>query len=330
LFSYALRRILVAIPLLLAVVTLVFLAESLAPGDPASRYLNPNLRPETIEQVRRNLGLDAPLWVQYERWLASFVRGDFQYSFVNSVPVTDRIASALPTTLILAGAALVLSFLLGILLGVVQAVRQHSLLDQVLSGSSLFFYSMPAFWLAFMLVLLFSVHGREAWGLPFGLPVSGIVSTDHDLLPFWGRVLDRVRHLILPVVTLTLVLAAGISRYVRTSMLEVIRQDYIRTARAKGLPEGRVILKHALRNALIPVITLFGMYFPLLLSGTVLVEVVFALPGMGRLLVDSVFSADYPVVLALTYLYGAAVVVGNLLADLLYGLADPRIRTANG
>ncbi len=328
--SYALRRILVAIPLLLGVATLVFLAVSLAPGDPASLYLSPNLPAETVEQIRRNLGLDAPLWVQYGRWLGSFVRGDFQYSLATSLPVKSLLASALPNTLALAGSALSLSFLLGMLLGILQALRQDSLLDRLLSGLTLLFYSMPSFWLAFMLVLLFSVQAQEVWGLPFSLPASGIVSNGHEMLSFSGRILDRIRHLVLPVATLTLILTAGIARYVRSSMLEVIRQDYIRAARAKGLPEATVIFKHALRNALIPVVTLFGMYFPLLLSGTVLVEFVFSLPGMGRLLVDSVLSGDYPVVLAATCLYGGAVVVGNLLADLLYSVIDPRIRTGHG
>jgi peptide/nickel transport system permease protein len=184
---------------------------------------------------------------------------------------------------------------------------------------------MPSFWLAIMLILVFSVSASQ-WGWPVVFPVSGVVGTNHDLLGPLEQLQDRVRHLVLPVLSLTLVLAAGVARYVRTSMLEVIRQDYIRTARAKGLSEFRVIFKHGLRNGLIPVVTLLGLSLPSLLSGTVFIEYVFSWPGVGKLLVDSILQRDYPVVLAGTFLFGGMVVAGNLLADLLYGVVDPRIR----
>jgi len=325
--SYAFRRVLTAIPLLLGVATLVFLIMDLAPGDPATLYITRGMSPETVEAIHRNMGLDGPLLVRYLRWLASFVQGDFGYSFISRMPVTDRILAALPNTLLLASVALVLSFALGILMGVLQAVRQYSLLDSVLSGAALFFYSMPSFWLAIMLILVFNVYAGSVWDWPVVFPASGVVSASHDLLGSWAQLKDRLLHLALPVATLTLVLTAGIGRYVRASMLEVIHQDYIRTARARGLRESRVILRHALRNALIPVVTLFGLYLPMLLSGTVFIEAVFSWPGMGKLMVDSILGRDYPVVLAGAVLYGAMVVVGNLLADLLYGVVDPRIRT---
>jgi peptide/nickel transport system permease protein len=324
--SYALKRVLTAIPLLLGVATIVFLLLHLAPGDPANLYITRGMSPETVEAIRRNMGLDGPFLVRYLRWLSALVRGDLGFSFTAGMPVRDRILAALPNTLLLASAAMALSFALGILMGVVQAVRQYSLLDSVLSGAALFFYSMPSFWLAIMLILVFNVYAGSVWHWPLTFPASGVMGPTHDLLGPWAQLQDRLMHLALPVTSLTLVLTAGIGRYVRASMLEVIHQDYIRTARAKGLSESRVILKHALRNALIPVVTLFGLYFPMLLSGTVFIEVVFGWPGMGRLMVDSIVRRDFPVVLAGAVLYGGMVVVGNLLSDLLYGVVDPRIR----
>ena len=189
---------------------------------------------------------------------------------------------------------------------------------------------MPSFWLGLMLILVFSVGAEALWDWPFSFPAAGTVSPGADLLGPWDQLVDRIHHLILPCATLTLILAGGVARYVRASMLEVLEQDYVRTARAKGLPESRVILKHALRHALIPVVSLFGIYFPFLLSGTVLVEKVFGWPGMGQLMVDSIFRRDFPVVLAGTVLFGFTVVVGNLLTDLLYGVVDPRIRDGRG
>lgn len=325
-----LRRTLGAIPLLLGVATLVFVAMSLAPGDPASIYLPIGASPEVIDEIRRALGLDDPLPVRYLKWLGAFLQGDFGYSFYYSMPVRDRILAALPNTLVLASGSLFFAFLIGGLVGILQAVKQGSLTDSLLSGISLFFYSMPSFWLALMLILVFSVGAGVLWDWPFSFPSSGTASPGANLLGPWAQLRDRIHHLVLPGLTLTLIMAGGVARYVRTSMLEVIRQDYIRTARAKGLSESRVILKHGLRNGLIPIVTLFGVYFPFLLSGTVLVEYVFAWPGMGQLMVDSIHRRDFPVVLAGTFLFGATVVLGNLLADLLYGVVDPRIRGRHG
>jgi peptide/nickel transport system permease protein len=221
--------------------------------------------------------------------------------------------------------SLIVVFVLGVAIGIYQAVRQHSVADGVLSVSALFFYSMPSFWLGLMLMLLFSLKWHE-WGLPFALPATGMTGVDYDYLSFGHKLLDRAAHLVLPVLTLSLVLAAGIARYTRGQMLEVIRQDYIRTARAKGLPERTVILKHALRNSMIPVITLFGLYLPLLFSGAVFVEVIFSWPGMGRVIVDAILQRDYPVVMATSFLFAVMTVLGNLIADVLYAVADPRIR----
>lgn len=323
--AFVLRRLLGAVPLLLGIATIIFIVLHLAPGEPAALFWGPGIPPETFEQIRRSFGLDQSLPVRYGLWLRAFVTGDFGISVAQARPVREIIAETLPNTLILTASALVLAFVIGILLGVLQAIRQYSWRDNIASVVSLFFYSMPSFWLGMMLVLLFALKAHE-WGLPFALPAGGMTGIDHEFLGFWGRLNDRVVHLILPVATLTLVLAAGIARYTRAQMLDVIRQDYIRTARAKGLPERAVIFKHGLRNGLLPVITLLGLYLPILFSGAVFVEVIFSWPGMGRVTVAAIFQRDYPLIMATSFIFAAVVVAGNLLADVLYAAVDPRVR----
>ena len=310
-------------PILLGLVTLTFLLLHLAPGDPTTAYFDPSVPPEVLETMRRNLGLDEPLHVQYLKWLAAFFTGDFGYSFSQHRPVAAAIGEALPNTLLLGGTSLLLIFALGCAAGVVQAVRQYSFTDDALTFLALFLYSVPGFWLALMLILAVS----SPW-MPeaLRLPISGMTSIGYESLGFWEKIADRARHLVLPSVALGLASAAGVARYARGSMLEVIGEDFIRTARAKGLSRGRVILKHALRNALLPVISLFGLYLPLLFGGAVVIEVVFSWPGMGRLLYNGILARDYPLVMASTFLFGALVVAGNLAADLLYAAADPRVR----
>jgi peptide/nickel transport system permease protein len=324
--KFILRRLLGAIPLLLGIATLIFFVLNLAPGDPTSYMFSPNMPPAVMEQLRHNYGLDAPIHVRYVKWLVAFAHGDFGYSFAHNRPVIDVLKDAIPNTLMLCAGAIVLVFALGMLLGMLQAVKQHSWFDSISSVIALFFYSMPSFWLALMLMLLFAWKAHE-WNWPIALPPTGIVDPAlHDFMTPWGKFADRLKHLILPVGTLTLALAAGVARYTRGQMLEVFRQDFIRTARAKGVPERTVIMKHALRNSLIPVITLLGLYLPLLFSGTVFIESVFAWPGMGRLIVDAIFQRDYPLVMATSFIFAVMVVVGNLAADVLYAVADPRIR----
>jgi peptide/nickel transport system permease protein len=323
--AFILKRLLGAIPLVIGIATIIFFVLHLAPGDPTTFYFNPNVPPDVIDQLRRNLGLDQPLHIQYVRWLGSFMTGDFGYSFAQSRPVRDIVWEALPNTLMLTGSALVLVFVIGILIGVLQAVRQYSLFDSTSSVLSLFFYSMPSFWLALMLMLVFSLKAHQ-WGWPIALPPTGITSVDYEFMGTTEKVWDRISHLILPVGTLTLALAAGVARYTRGQMLEVIRQDFIRTARSKGLPERTVIMKHGLRNSLLPVITLLGLYLPFLFSGAIFVEVIFAWPGMGRIIVDAIFQRDYPLVMATSFVFAVIVVIGNLMADVLYAVADPRIR----
>jgi peptide/nickel transport system permease protein len=323
--SYIVRRLLGSIPLVLGIATIIFFVVNLAPGDPAALYFQQGVPPEVLEQIRRNFGLDQPIHIRYWRWMVAFFTGDFGYSYAHARPVLDIILETLGPTLILAGSTLVLIFVIGVVVGVLQSVRQHRPLDRILSVISLFFYSMPSFWLGLMLMLLFALKAHE-WGWPIALPPTGMTSVDHEFMSFGEQMVDRLRHLILPVLTLSLVMAAGIARYTRGQMLEVIRQDYIRTARAKGLPERQVVIKHALRNSLLPVITLLGLYLPLLFSGSVFVEVIFSWPGMGRVIVESIFQRDYPLVMATSFIFALVVVLGSLIADVLYAVADPRIR----
>lgn len=323
--GYLIKRLLGAIPLLLGILTLIFFIIHIAPGDPTARFFNPNVSPEVIAQMRRNLGLDQPLHIQYFRWLSAFLRGDFGYSFGQMRPISEILPETLWNTVQLTGVSLIVIFIVGMLVGIVQAVRQYSATDNVATVVALFFYSMPSFWFALMLILVFSLKASQ-WGWAIQFPASQMTSVGAEFLPWGERVWDRVMHLILPATALGIGSAAGVARYMRGSMLEVIHQDFIRTARAKGLSERTVIFKHALRNALIPIITLLGLYLPFLLSGAVLVETIFAWPGMGRLIVDAIFQRDYPLVMATSFVIAAIVVLGNLIADVLYAVVDPRIR----
>ena len=322
--GYLVRRLLGAIPLLLGILTIIFFVVHLAPGDPTARFFNPNVSPEVIEQMRRNLGLDQPLHIQYWKWLTAFLSGDFGYSFGQMRPIGEILPEVLWNTMQLTLVSLIVIFAVGMLIGIVQAVRQYSLADNVLTFVALFFYSMPSFWFALMLILIFS-RGAEA-GWLFNWPASGMMSIDYDYLTPGQQLGDRLRHLAMPAIALGIGSAAGVARYMRGSMLEVIHQDFIRTARAKGLSERTVIFKHALRNALIPIITLVGLYLPFLLSGAVLVETIFAWPGMGRAIVEAILARDYPMVMATSFVIASLVVLGNLLSDLLYAVEDPRIR----
>lgn len=316
---YILKRTLQAIPLLLGVATLIFVIIHLAPGDPTSIYFSPDIDPAVVELMRKNLGLDQPIHVQYWRWLTSFLQGDFGHSFAQHRPVIDILKDAIPNTMLLSAVSLVIIFGVGLLVGTIQAVRQYSLTDNLATVLAFFFYSMPGFWFALMLVLIFSY--KFQW-----LPASGMTSVSYEYLPPTKQLWDRFVHLLMPAMALGIGEAAGVARYARGGLLEVIRQDYIRTARAKGLSERKVIFKHAMRNAMIPVVTLFGLSIPFLLSGAVLVETIFAWPGMGRVIVTAILQRDYPVVMATTFLFAVFVILGNLIADVLYALVDPRIR----
>ncbi len=317
------RRVIQGLVIVFLVATLTFALVRLAPGDPvAAMSPTRSLTEETREQLRRNLGLDRPITTQYLAYVSHVMRGDLGTSFIQNRPVWHAIRDRIPETILLALVALLIDYALGVFLGVVQGTRPKSRLDDLLSVTTLTIYSMPVFWLGIILVLVF------AYGLGW-LPSTGAVDPAvYDSLPLAGKFGDRARHLLLPAATLGLVGAAATARYQRAAMLDVIHQDYVRTARAKGLDERVIRVRHMLRNALLPIITLFGLSFPVLLSGTVLVEPVFGWPGMGRLAAESAAGRDYPVVTGIAIVGALMVVLGNMLADLLYRVIDPRTRAA--
>ncbi|MDG1479969.1 MAG: ABC transporter permease [Myxococcota bacterium] len=318
--QYILRKLLLALPLLWGVVTLIFILLQISPGDATDRFFTPETPPEVREMIMLKWGLDQPVHVQYGRMLGNLATGDFGVSIAQERPVFEIIVEKLPNTLLLSAVTLSVVIVTGLSLGVAQAIRQYSLFDNAGSVVSLFFYSMPSFWLALMLILLFAVHWQ--W-----LPASGMVdAVMHDYMNPGEQFVDRVKHLILPGLGLGVASSAGMARYMRSSMLEVVRQDYIRTARAKGLSERSVILKHAVRNALLPIVTLIGLSLPFLFSGSVLIEYVFAWPGMGRVIVEAIFTQDTPLIIACFFVFTLLVVAGNLLADIAYSVVDPRIR----
>ncbi|KAB2880151.1 ABC transporter permease [bacterium] len=323
--TYIFRRILTAIPLIFGLLTITFFIVRLSPGDPTSMFIDPNIDPRAAEQLKENFGLNDPLPIQYGKWLGilppfqGVLEGEFGISFSKQRPVFEIISEALVNTLILTTSALILDLLIGISLGIVSALRRGDKVDHAVTLGSLFFYSMPHFWLALMLILIFSL--ALGW-----LPASQMHSVNAEQLSPLAYFWDFVKHMIMPVCVLGIASAASTVRYTRSSMLEVIRQDYIRTARAKGLSERSVIWKHAFRNAMLPLITIIGLSFPFLLSGAVITEVIFAWPGMGRVTIDAIFSRDYPLIIANTFVAGTMVIGGNLLADVLYAVADPRVR----
>lgn len=318
--AWLVRRIAASIAIVFAVVTLTFVLIHLAPGDPFVPRGDQTLDPDVIAELRRQFRLDDPIRVQYLAYLGQLARGNFGESFSLHRPVRDVLAETIPNTLILTAAALLLDFLLGLGLGIYQSLRVNRLPDIVLGNTTLFIYSFPTFWLGLLLLLVFG-----QWLQWF--PIGG--RTDPVLCPTVDSarcVVDLLHHLTLPAVTLGLVGAAGTARFQRAAMLEVAGQDYIRTARAKGVPERRVVLRHQLRNALLSFITRFGLAFPFLLTGAVLTETIFAWPGMGRVATDSILRRDYPVVTAVALVASTLVVAGSLIADLLLGAADPRLR----
>ena len=318
--AWLVRRLAASIAIVWAVVTLTFIIVHLAHGSPCGQPDGLPVSPAICADLTRRFGLDKPISTQYYKYLGALLHGDLGWSIALQRPVAAALAEALPNTFTLALTALILDFALGIALGVYQAARERRFGDIALGNVALFVNSMPTFWLGLVLLLVFGQ--RLGW-----FPVGGL--RDLVLCPRVNSlpcVADFAWHLTLPALTLGLVGAAATARYQRAAMLEVVRQEFVRTARAKGLRERRVLLRHALRNALLPLITLFGLTFPFLLTGAVLVETVFAWPGMGRLAVTAILQRDYPIVTAAALVASVMVVLGNLLADALYGVADPRIR----
>jgi peptide/nickel transport system permease protein len=318
--KYLLRRLLAAVPVVLGVTILTFLVMHATAGSYVPGLdLNPSLKPADIARIRANLGLDRPLWLQYVTWLGGMLHGDFGRSLIDGSPVMSHILERLPNTLELTITAILLGILISIPLGVTGALRRGSKIDNVFTVLSTAGFAVPQFWLGLILILFFSVQ-LHAWGLPW-LPSSGAFSAFNG-----GDLLDRILHLIMPAMVLSFFYLSVWSRFVRSSMVEVLSQDYVRTARAKGMPERRVVYLHALRNAVVPLVTLVGLELPALVSGGLVVEVVFGWPGIGRLAFERAVQLDYTTVMGITTFAALLVVFGNLVADVLYALLDPRIR----
>ncbi|MDR7535678.1 MAG: ABC transporter permease [Armatimonadota bacterium] len=298
---------------------LVFTLLVVTPGDPVELIAasNPEIRPEDVKALRQYYGLDDPVYVRYVKWLRSTLRGDLGYSRTYGTPVTKLLGERLRNTLWLVGAALVVAFVVGIMAGIYSALHQYSVADYVVTVLAFAGHSVPVFWQGIVFILLFAVW----WPI---LPAGGMLTP--GVPPGWPALLDRLWHLVLPVTVLATFNTAIWARYMRSSMLEVIRQDYIRTARAKGSPERTVINRHAVRNALMPIITLVALSIPGTLNGAVLTETVFSWPGMGLLLFQAVLGHDYNVAMAVLLFAALMTVLFNLLADIAYALADPRIR----
>jgi peptide/nickel transport system permease protein len=302
--SYLIKRLLATIPVLIGISLLLFFMLRMLPGDPAQVLAGQMATPEEIENIRHQLGLDRPIYEQYAAYLSRLARFDLGRSARTQNPVTQEIWARLPNTLLLAVVAIALACLFGIPAGIISAVRPYSWVDYLVTVSALFGMSMPVFWLGLMLVVVFAVILK--W-----LPAGGTGG--------WQNV-------ILPSITLAAFVVAFIARMTRSTMIETLSQDFTTTARSKGLPERVVVIKHALKNAMIPIITVVGLQFGLLLGGAVLTETVFAWPGVGRLIVDSILARDYPVIQGAILVFGLLYIVVNLVVDLIYALVDPRIR----
>ncbi len=319
---YLFKRLILMVPLLFGISLISFAVIHLAPGEPTDMQtqLNPEVSVELQQRLRAQYDLDQPLMVQYGKWLGRLVRFDFGDSFSQDRrPVTAKIAERLPVTILINVLSIGLILLVAVPIGIFSAVRRNSHFDRLTTIFVFIGFATPSFWLALLLM--------DVLGVRYGLfPIVGLKSLGYDYLSWFGQVLDMLHHLVLPVFVSAFGGLAGFSRYMRANMLDVIRQDYILTARAKGLTENAVIWKHALRNALLPVITILGLSVPGLIGGSVIFETIFAIPGMGKLFYDGVMMRDYPLIMGILVIGAILTLVGNLLADLGYALADPRIR----
>ena len=320
--TFVVRRILLSIPLLLLISIILFGILSQAPGGPLTPYLqNPHITEADIVRLKHNLGLDQPVPIQYLHWLGQVVRGDFGYSTSNSQTVAEAMLDRAPATLELMGTALTMAVIIGVIFGIVSAIKQYSWVDYLITTFAFFGQSMPVFWYALMMQLIFAVYGLTAFGYHIALPSAGI-ATNGDTFDFG----DRLTHLILPSIVLSTLYLAQFSRFMRSSMLEVIHSDYIRTATAKGLGRMVVIMRHAFRNALIPLVTIIALTMPDLLGGAIVTETIFAWPGNGRMFFNALGQFDFALLMGILCLGALLVVLGNLIADVCYAWLDPRVK----
>lgn len=313
--KYIIKRMIACIPLLFMITIITFLIINLAPGDPVNMYINTESKSQVdLELIRKELGLDKPMHIRYIKWVERLLHGDFGVSYFHRRPVIDIFKEVIPNTILLSFTSMLLSLLISIPIGIYSAVNKNNWKDYLFSTFSFAGVSVPSFWFALMMILIFSL--KLGW-----FPTSGLRS-NYDVFVLQ----DRLHHLILPSIVLALGSTATNVRYMRNAMLEVLDQDYIQTAMSKGLPYRKVVLKHAFRNALLPVITLVGFMIPGLISGAAIVETIFAWPGLGRVLIEANFTRDYPIIMGELIIFSVMVIVGSLIADVLYAFADPRIK----
>ena len=314
--KYFINRLLISIPTLIAISIVIFAILALAPGNPMGEFAtNPAITPEVRENIRRSLGLDQPIYIRYFKWASSFVRGDMGYSFTSRSPVLSLILQRLPTTLWVVGLAYLLGVLIAFPLGIISALKRYSLTDQAITTFAFLGFSLPTFFTGILFIIIFSV--KLNW-LPF-IYNSTLEVTD------WESFIAQVKQTIMPVCVLALYQSAILMRFIRSSVLEELNQEYVRTAYAKGLRRLAVVKNHVLRNAMIPVVTLVALDIPTIFTGALITEQVFRVPGIGALLIESIYRSDTPVVMAITFIYAILIVVFNLIADLTYGLLDPRV-----
>lgn len=319
--KYIVKRILLSIPILFGITIITFAIIHITPGGPTilTTQMNVKVSQESQNRLKTLYGLDKPIHVQYINWLNRLIKLDFGKSFVDDRKVIEKIIERIPATLILNIVSLTIILVVAIPLGIISATKQYSFIDRFTTVITFVGFSIPTFWLALLLMLFFGVYLEI-------LPISGMTSVVFDELSTFDKIIDFLKHLILPAAISSIGGFASISRYTRSNMLEVINQDYIRTARAKGLPENMVIYKHALKNALLPIITILGLSLPGLISGGFIFETIFAWPGMGRLGYESAMNFDYPVIMGIATIGSILTLFGNILADITYAIVDPRIR----
>jgi peptide/nickel transport system permease protein len=315
--QYLLKRLLISIPTLIAISVIIFTILALAPGDPLGEFAsNPAITAEVRENIRRSLGLDQPIPIRYLKWFWAFLWGDMGYSFTSRSPVLNLLLQRLPTTLWVVGSAYLVALLIAFPLGIISALRRYSATDQIVTTFAFLGFSIPPFFTGLLLIIIFSV--QLGW-LPF-IYNSTLQVTD------WSTFLELIKQSIMPVSVLALYQSAVLMRFIRSSVLEELNQEYVRTAYAKGLSQISVLKNHILRNAMIPVVTLIALDIPAIFTGALVTEQVFRVPGIGALLIESIYRSDTPVVMAITFIYGILIVAFNLIADIVYGVLDPRVR----
>ncbi|MDJ0842754.1 ABC transporter permease [Crocosphaera sp.] len=315
--QYLIKRLLIAIPTLIAISLVLFAILALAPGDPLGEFAsNPSITEEVRENIRKTLGLDQPIYIRYIKWFFAFIRGDLGYSFTSRSPVLDLILQRLPTTLWVVGTAYLLSILIAFPLGIISAIKRYSFLDQILTTFAFLGYSLPTFLTGLLLIVIFSVQLN--W-FPF------IYNSTLEVTNF-STFIEQLKQSIMPITVLALYQSAVLMRFIRSAILDELNHDYVRTAQAKGLSNFAIIKNHIIRNALIPVVTLIALDIPTIFTGALVTEQIFRVPGIGALLIDSIYRSDTPVVMAITFIYGILIVIFNVIADITYGLLDPRVR----